>query len=169
MWPTSPAFTDVERAALASTDAFADGAVPVKFNAALNEHFDEQARVKLTLTSSFLLWGAPAAERPARARRDHPYASRAPDGRTERNITPRNRPNSTRPRLKSSRLGGSRRRRLRGKYRASFVSFKAFSKAAETKGASLLIHRGPYGKTSPDNDTRVALARRWSQSPAGLE
>ena len=53
MWPTSPAFTDAERAALAFTDALADGDVPDEVNAALAEHFDEQARVELTLTASF--------------------------------------------------------------------------------------------------------------------
>ncbi len=53
MWPTSPAFTDAERAALAFTDALAEGDVPDEVNAALAEHFDEQARVELTLTASF--------------------------------------------------------------------------------------------------------------------
>ncbi len=53
MWPTSPAFTDAERAALAFTDALAEGEVPDEVNAALAEHFDEQARVELTLTASF--------------------------------------------------------------------------------------------------------------------
>jgi 4-carboxymuconolactone decarboxylase len=53
MWRTSPAFTEAERAALAFTDALADGDVPDEVNAALDEHFDEQARVELTLTASF--------------------------------------------------------------------------------------------------------------------
>ena len=53
MWPTSPAFNDAERAALAFTDALAERHVPDEVNAALAEHFDEQARVELTLTASF--------------------------------------------------------------------------------------------------------------------
>ena len=53
MWRTSPAFTDAERAALALTDALAEGYVPDQVNAALGEHFDEQARVELTLTAAF--------------------------------------------------------------------------------------------------------------------
>lgn len=53
MWRTSPAFTDAERAALALTDALADGHVPDQVNAALGEHFDEKARVELTLTAAF--------------------------------------------------------------------------------------------------------------------
>lgn len=48
-----PRFDDAERAALAFTDALADGDVPDEVNAALAEHFDEQARVELTLTASF--------------------------------------------------------------------------------------------------------------------
>jgi alkylhydroperoxidase family enzyme len=53
MWRTSPAFTDAERAALALTDALFDGYVPDEVNAALGEHFDEKARVELTLTAAF--------------------------------------------------------------------------------------------------------------------
>ena len=53
MWRTSPAFTDAERAALALTDALANGHVPDQVNAALGEHFDEKARVELTLTAAF--------------------------------------------------------------------------------------------------------------------
>ena len=53
MWRTSLAFTDAERAALALTDALADGHVPDQVNAALGEHFDEKARVELTLTAAF--------------------------------------------------------------------------------------------------------------------
>ncbi len=53
MWRTSPAFTDAERAALALTDALAEGYVPDQVNAALGEHFDEKARVELTLTAAF--------------------------------------------------------------------------------------------------------------------
>lgn len=53
MWRTSPAFTDAERAALALTDALVDGYVPDQVNAALSEHFDEKARVELTLTAAF--------------------------------------------------------------------------------------------------------------------
>ncbi|MDQ4063481.1 MAG: carboxymuconolactone decarboxylase family protein [Actinomycetota bacterium] len=53
MWRTSPAFIDAERAALALTDALADGHVPDEVNAALTEHFGPQARVELTLTASF--------------------------------------------------------------------------------------------------------------------
>ena len=53
MWPTSPAFTDAERTALAFTDALADGHVPDEVNAALTKHFGLQARVELTLTASF--------------------------------------------------------------------------------------------------------------------
>ena len=53
MWPTSPAFDDAERAALAFTDALADGHVPDEVNAALAEHFGLRARVELTLTASF--------------------------------------------------------------------------------------------------------------------
>ena len=53
MWPTSPAFDDAERAALAFTDALAEGDVPDEANAALAEHFDERARVELTLTAAF--------------------------------------------------------------------------------------------------------------------
>ena len=53
MWRTSPAFDAAERAALAFTDALADGDVPDEVNAALTEHFGLQARVELTLTASF--------------------------------------------------------------------------------------------------------------------
>jgi 4-carboxymuconolactone decarboxylase len=53
MWPTSPAFTDAERAALALTDALVDGHVPDRVNAALGAHFGPQARVELTLTAAF--------------------------------------------------------------------------------------------------------------------
>ncbi len=53
MWRTSPAFTDAERAALALTDALFDGYVPDQVNATLGEHFDEKARVELTLTAAF--------------------------------------------------------------------------------------------------------------------
>jgi alkylhydroperoxidase family enzyme len=53
MWRTSPAFDAAERAALAFTDALAAGNVSDEVNAALAEHFDEQARVELTLTASF--------------------------------------------------------------------------------------------------------------------
>lgn len=53
MWRTSPAFTDAERAALALTDALFDGCVPDQVNTALGEHFDEKARVELTLTAAF--------------------------------------------------------------------------------------------------------------------
>jgi len=53
MWRTSPAFTDAERAALALTDALVEGYVPDEVNAALGEHFDEKARVELTLTAAF--------------------------------------------------------------------------------------------------------------------
>ena len=53
MWRTSPAFTDAERAALGLTDALFDGCVPDRVNAALSEHFDEKARVELTLTAAF--------------------------------------------------------------------------------------------------------------------
>lgn len=53
MWRTSPAFTDAERAALALTDALVDGHVPDQVNAALAVHFDQQARVELTLTAAF--------------------------------------------------------------------------------------------------------------------
>jgi alkylhydroperoxidase family enzyme len=53
MWRSSPAFTDAERAALALTDALFDGYVPDEVNAALGEHFDEKARVELTLTAAF--------------------------------------------------------------------------------------------------------------------
>ena len=53
MWRTSPAFDAAERAALAFTDALADGDVPDEVNAALSEHFGLRARVELTLTASF--------------------------------------------------------------------------------------------------------------------
>lgn len=53
MWRTSPAFNAAERAALAFTDALADGDVPDGVNAALAEHFGLRARVELTLTASF--------------------------------------------------------------------------------------------------------------------
>lgn len=53
MWRTSPAFTDAERAALALTDALFDGCVPDQVNVALSEHFNEKARVELTLTATF--------------------------------------------------------------------------------------------------------------------
>ncbi len=53
MWQTSPAFDAAERAALAFTDALADGHVPDEVNAALAEHFGLRARVELTLTASF--------------------------------------------------------------------------------------------------------------------
>jgi 4-carboxymuconolactone decarboxylase len=53
MWRTSPAFTDAERAALALTDALVDGHVPDEVNATVDEHFDPQARVELTLTAAF--------------------------------------------------------------------------------------------------------------------
>ena len=53
MWPTSPAFTEAERAALALTDALVDGRVPDQTNATLAEHFDSQARIELTLTAAF--------------------------------------------------------------------------------------------------------------------
>ena len=53
MWPTSPAFTEAERAALALTDALIEGDVPDEVNDALSEHFDPQARVELTLTAAF--------------------------------------------------------------------------------------------------------------------
>jgi len=53
MWRTSPAFSDAERAALALTEALFDGYVPDQVNAALGEHFDEKARVELTLTAAF--------------------------------------------------------------------------------------------------------------------
>lgn len=53
MWRTSDAFTEAERAALALTDALVDGHVPDEVNAAVDEHFDPQARVELTLTASF--------------------------------------------------------------------------------------------------------------------
>jgi alkylhydroperoxidase family enzyme len=53
MWRTSPAFNDAERAALALTDALADGHVPDEVNAAVDEHFGSQARVELTLTAAF--------------------------------------------------------------------------------------------------------------------
>jgi len=53
MWPTSPAFTEAERAALALTDAIVDGRVTDEHNTALGEHFDPQARVELTLTAAF--------------------------------------------------------------------------------------------------------------------
>ena len=53
MWRTSPAFNDVERAALALTDALADGHVPDEVNATIDEHFGPQARVELTLTAAF--------------------------------------------------------------------------------------------------------------------
>jgi alkylhydroperoxidase family enzyme len=53
MWRTSPAFEGAERAALALTDALVDGHVPDEVNAALAEHFEEKARVELTLTAAF--------------------------------------------------------------------------------------------------------------------
>ena len=53
MWRTSPAFTEAERAALGLTDALVDGHVPDRVNAALAKHFDQQARVELTLTAAF--------------------------------------------------------------------------------------------------------------------
>ena len=53
MWRTSPAFNDAERAALALTDALADGYVPDEVNATIDEHFGSQARVELTLTAAF--------------------------------------------------------------------------------------------------------------------
>ena len=53
MWRTSPAFNAAERAALAFTDALAEGDVPDEVNAALAEHFGLRARVELTLTASF--------------------------------------------------------------------------------------------------------------------
>lgn len=53
MWRTSPAFSEAERAALALTDALVDGYVPDQVNATLDEHFDPQARVELTLTAAF--------------------------------------------------------------------------------------------------------------------
>src|SRR5918999_6521207 len=53
MWRTSPAFTDAERAALALTDALADGRVPDQVNVTVDEHFGPQARVELTLTAAF--------------------------------------------------------------------------------------------------------------------
>ena len=53
MWRTSPAFEEAERATLALTDALVDGHVPDEVNAALTEHFDEKARVELTLTAAF--------------------------------------------------------------------------------------------------------------------
>ena len=53
MWRTSPAFTDAERAAFALTDALVDGHVPDEVNAIVEEHFDPQARVELTITAAF--------------------------------------------------------------------------------------------------------------------
>ena len=53
MWRTSPAFSDVERAALALTDALVEGHVPDEVNIAVDEHFGPQARVELTLTAAF--------------------------------------------------------------------------------------------------------------------
>jgi 4-carboxymuconolactone decarboxylase len=53
MWRTSPAFTAAERAALALTDALVDGHVSDQINTALAVHFDEKARVELTLTAAF--------------------------------------------------------------------------------------------------------------------
>ncbi len=53
MWRTSPAFTAAERAALALTDALVDGHVSDQINTALAAHFDEKARVELTLTAAF--------------------------------------------------------------------------------------------------------------------
>jgi len=53
MWRTSPAFEEAERAALALTDALVDGHVPNEINATLAEHFEEKARVELTLTAAF--------------------------------------------------------------------------------------------------------------------
>ena len=53
MWRTSPAFEEAERAALALTDALVDGHVPNEINATLAEHFEEKARVELTLTGAF--------------------------------------------------------------------------------------------------------------------
>ena len=53
MWRTSPAFTAAERAALALTDALVDGHVSDQINTALVTHFDEKARVELTLTAAF--------------------------------------------------------------------------------------------------------------------
>src|SRR5215212_2787298 len=53
MWHTSPAFSDAERAALALTDALVEGHVSDEVNAALDEHFDPQARVELALTAAF--------------------------------------------------------------------------------------------------------------------
>ncbi|MDQ4000244.1 MAG: hypothetical protein M3283_04400 [Actinomycetota bacterium] len=48
-----PRPSDAERAALALTDALFDGYVPDQVNATLGEHFDEKARVALTLTAAF--------------------------------------------------------------------------------------------------------------------
>ncbi len=53
MWRTSPAFSEAERATLTLTDALVDGHVSDDVNAALDEHFDPQARVELTLTAAF--------------------------------------------------------------------------------------------------------------------
>ncbi len=53
MWRTSPAFDDAERAALALTDALAEGHVSDEVNATVDEHFGPQARVELTLTAAF--------------------------------------------------------------------------------------------------------------------
>ena len=53
MWPASPAFTEAEKAVLALTDALFDGHVPDQVNDALAEHFDDKARVELTLTAAF--------------------------------------------------------------------------------------------------------------------
>ncbi len=53
MWRTSSAFTQAERAALALTDALVDGHVSDQINTALAAHYDEKARVELTLTAAF--------------------------------------------------------------------------------------------------------------------
>ncbi len=81
MWPTSPAFDDAERAALAFTDALAEGDVPDEVNAALAEHFDERARVELTLTASFY-FGVPRLLNALRVPVEvAPAPTAAPDGK----------------------------------------------------------------------------------------
>lgn len=53
MWRTSSAFGPAERAALALTDAIADGRVPAEVNDEVDRYFDHAQRVELTLTAAF--------------------------------------------------------------------------------------------------------------------
>jgi alkylhydroperoxidase family enzyme len=53
MWPTSDAFSEADRAALAFTDAIVVDEVPQSVMDALAAHFDLRQRVELTVTAAF--------------------------------------------------------------------------------------------------------------------